>query len=135
MDGSTGVGSELLRHLTPAQQAAVTHVDGPLLILAGPGSGKTRVITHRLAYLLEQGIPARQLIALTFTNKAADEMKNRLARLAPNQPVWMGTFHRFCARQLRIHGALVGLTENYTIYDSDDAAKQLRLNHRWCNSR
>jgi DNA helicase-2/ATP-dependent DNA helicase PcrA len=119
--------ADLLRNLTESQQAAVAHVDGPLLILAGPGSGKTRVITHRLAYLLEQGIPARQMVALTFTNKAADEMKARLGRLAPNQPVWMGTFHRFCARQLRIHGSLVGLSENYTIYDSDDAHKQLRL--------
>jgi DNA helicase-2/ATP-dependent DNA helicase PcrA len=127
MEASAQPSSDLLRNLTPAQQAAVAHVEGPLLILAGPGSGKTRVITHRLAYLLEQGIPARQLVALTFTNKAADEMKARLARLAPNQPVWMGTFHRFCARQLRIHGLLVGLSENYTIYDSDDAAKQLRL--------
>jgi DNA helicase II / ATP-dependent DNA helicase PcrA len=126
MDGNSA-RSELLKHLTEAQQAAVTHVDGPLLILAGPGSGKTRVITHRLAYLLELGIPARQLLALTFTNKAAEEMKARLTRLAPNQPVWMGTFHRFCARQLRIHGPHIGLSENFTIHDSDDAARQLRL--------
>jgi DNA helicase-2/ATP-dependent DNA helicase PcrA len=77
--------------------------------------------------LLQQGIPARQLLALTFTNKAADEMKARLGRLAPNEAVWMGTFHRFCARLLRMYGSLVGLTENYTIYDSDDASKQLRL--------
>lgn len=118
---------DLLANLTDAQRAAVTHIDGPLLILAGPGSGKTRVITHRLANLIEQGVPARQLVALTFTNKAADEMKSRLARLAPNQPVWMGTFHRFCARLLRQYGSLVGLRENYTIYDSDDSAKQLRL--------
>lgn len=118
---------DLLADLTDAQRAAVTHVDGPLLILAGPGSGKTRVITHRLAYLLEQGVPARQLLALTFTNKAADEMKSRLARLAPNQHVWMGTFHRFCARLLRQYGSLVGLRENYSIYDSDDSSKQLRL--------
>src|SRR3954466_12472185 len=107
--------SDLLKNLTPAQRAAVMHVEGPLLILAGPGSGKTRVITHRLAYLMEQGVSPRQLVALTFTNKAADEMKARLARLAPNQPVWMGTFHRFCARLLRQYGAMVGLAENYTI--------------------
>lgn len=119
--------SPLLRNLTPAQRAAASHVEGPLLILAGPGSGKTRVITHRLAYLLEQGIPARQLLALTFTNKAADEMKARLNVLAPNQHVWMGTFHRFCARMLRQYSGHVGLTENYTIYDSDDSSKQLKL--------
>jgi DNA helicase II / ATP-dependent DNA helicase PcrA len=119
--------SDLLRNLTESQRAAVTHVDGPLLIIAGPGSGKTRVITHRLAYMLDQGISPQNLLALTFTNKAADEMKARLARLAPNRPVWMGTFHRFCARLLRQYGSLVGLAENYTIFDSDDAAKQLKL--------
>src|SRR5687768_18390796 len=90
--------NDLVQSLTPSQAEAVQHVDGPLLILAGPGSGKTRVVTHRIANLLRQGIPAYQLLALTFTNKAADEMKLRLERLAPRQSVWMGTFHRFCAR-------------------------------------
>ncbi len=116
----------LLHALTPAQQEAVTHVHGPLLILAGPGSGKTRVVTHRVAYLLQQGLPARQILALTFTNKAADEMRNRLALLAPGEPVWMSTFHRFCARLLRNHASLVGLSENFTIYDSDDSRRVLQ---------
>src|SRR5690349_7734727 len=111
--------------LTPAQLAAVTHVDGPLLILAGPGSGKTRVVTHRVANLLEQGISGRNIVALTFTNKAADEMKARLARLVALPTVWMGTFHRFCARLLRMYGQLVGLAENYSIYDTDDSRKML----------
>ena len=111
--------------LTAAQLAAVTHVDGPLLILAGPGSGKTRVVTHRVAHLLQQGISGKQILALTFTNKAADEMKARLARLVPLPTVWMGTFHRFCARLLRIYGQLVGLNENYSIYDVDDSRKML----------
>src|SRR5262245_40555713 len=78
---------DLLAGLTEAQRSAVTHVDGPLLIIAGPGSGKTRVVTHRVAHLLAQGIAARSILALTFTNKAADEMKLRLERLAPGEPV------------------------------------------------
>ena len=118
----TGFGDSL----TPPQREAVEHIDGPLLILAGPGSGKTRVVTHRIAHLLQHGIPPRQILALTFTNKAAEEMKSRLALLAPGEAVWMGTFHRFCARLLRQHAPLVGLAENYTIYDADDSAAMLR---------
>lgn len=113
--------------LTEPQLAAVEHIDGPLLILAGPGSGKTRVVTHRIANLLAHGIPAWQILALTFTNKAADEMKARVAKLAPDSPVWMGTFHGFCARTLRQHASLVGLSENYTIFDMGDAEKLLKL--------
>ncbi len=116
----------LLEGLTPAQCEAVQHVEGPLLILAGPGSGKTRVVTHRVAYLLSQGIPADQILALTFTNKAADEMQARLHRLAPGQAVWVGTYHRYCARLLRRYASFVGLQPNYTIYDADDSARALR---------
>src|SRR4029077_3027775 len=112
--------------LTAAQLAAVHHVDGPLLILAGPGSGKTRVVTHRIAHLLELGVPARQILALTFTNKAADEMKRRVALLAPLASVGVSTFHRFCARLLREYAPLVGLPENYTIYDTSDSLQALR---------
>src|SRR5688500_1452564 len=117
--------ADLLAPLTAPQREAVTHVDGPLLILAGPGSGKTRVVTHRIAYLLRHGIHPRSILALTFTNKAADEMKSRLDRLAPRQSVWMGTFHRFCARMLRAQAALVGLSENFSIYDMEDSRKIL----------
>lgn len=116
----------LLNGLTPAQREAVTHIDGPLLILAGPGSGKTRVVTHRIAWLLGNGIRGEQILALTFTNKAAEEMRSRVERLAPRQPVWVGTYHRFCARLLRRHARLAGLEENYTIYDADDQARLLR---------
>ncbi|MDX1945663.1 MAG: UvrD-helicase domain-containing protein [Pirellulaceae bacterium] len=112
---------DLFQSLTAAQLAAVRHIDGPLLILAGPGSGKTRVVTHRVANLLAYDIPDRSILALTFTNKAADEMKARLARIVPRHSVWMGTFHRFCARLLRQYGAAVGLTENFSIYDMEDA--------------
>ncbi|HVC96674.1 MAG TPA: UvrD-helicase domain-containing protein [Pirellulales bacterium] len=116
----------MLASLTPAQREAVQHVDGPLLILAGPGSGKTRVVTRRIAHLLAQGIPARQILALTFTNKAADEMRSRVEELAPGQRTWMGTFHRFCARLLREFAPLAGLEENYTIYDTADGLGVVR---------
>jgi DNA helicase-2/ATP-dependent DNA helicase PcrA len=116
----------LLENLTDAQRAAVTHHDGPLLILAGPGSGKTRVITHRIARMLADGVPGNQILALTFTNKAADEMRLRVQRLAPGSEVWIGTFHRFCARMLRKYAPLAGLEENYTIYDTSDSAAALR---------
>ena len=112
--------------LTEAQLAAVHHKDGPLLILAGPGSGKTRVVTHRIAQLLESGVSARNLLGLTFTNKAADEMRLRLTRLVAGQPPWMGTFHGFCSRLLRRHGELVGLHDNFSILDTSDARRMLK---------
>jgi len=116
----------LLESLTPAQREAVTHVDGPVLILAGPGSGKTRVVTHRVAYLVEQGVAPGQILALTFTNKAAEEMSARVARLLPGASVWMSTFHRFAARLLRDYAPLVGLDENFTIYDAQDSRHVLK---------
>ncbi len=116
----------LLQDLTEAHREAVLHRDGPLLILAGPGSGKTRVITHRIAHMLAHGVPGHQILALTFTNKAADEMRLRVLRLAPGSQVWIGTFHRFCARLLRKYAPIVGLEENYTIYDTGDSAQALR---------
>lgn len=116
---------EILQNLTDAQRAAVTHIEGPLLIVAGPGSGKTRVVTRRIAYMIEQGVPPQSIAAFSFTNKAADEMRRRVEELAPGQPVWMGTFHRFCARLLRRYGSLVGLQPNYSILDADDSKKAL----------
>jgi DNA helicase-2/ATP-dependent DNA helicase PcrA len=113
--------SSLLSGLTDPQSQAVQHVEGPLLVLAGPGSGKTRVVTHRIANLLLHGVPDWQIAALTFTNKAADEMQQRLDRLVPGREVWMGTFHRFCAQLLRRHATMVGLKENYSILDSKDS--------------
>jgi DNA helicase-2/ATP-dependent DNA helicase PcrA len=111
--------------LTEPQRAAVEHVDGALLILAGPGSGKTRVVTHRIVHLLDHGAAPHQILALTFTNKAADEMRQRVALLAPAAPVWIGTFHRFCSRLLRRHAALVGLQENFSIYDDGESRQTL----------
>jgi DNA helicase-2/ATP-dependent DNA helicase PcrA len=112
--------------LNEAQRAAASHVEGPLLVLAGPGSGKTRVVTHRVANLIAEGVPARQIVALTFTNKAADEMRRRVTELVGPQPVEMGTFHRFAARLLRRHARQVGLTSDYSIFDPDDANAVLK---------
>lgn len=111
----------ILDNLSLAQREAVTHRDGPLLILAGPGSGKTRVVTHRVAWLLSQGVSASSIVALTFTNKAADEMRTRLERLAPGSNVWIGTFHRFGAQFLRQYASRVGLKENFSILDARDS--------------
>jgi DNA helicase-2/ATP-dependent DNA helicase PcrA len=111
--------------LTSAQREAIEHIDGPMLVLAGPGSGKTRVVTHRIANLLRHGVRASNLLALTFTNKAADEMRRRVEALAPGERVWVSTFHRFCARLLRKYAPLVGLAENYTIYDMADSKSVL----------
>lgn len=118
--------SELLNGLNASQRAAVTHIDGPLLVLAGPGSGKTRVITHRIAYMIESGIAPEQILALTFTNKAAQEMSSRLAQLVGNSEVWLGTFHGFCVRLLRRYARLVGLPENFSIYDTNDSEAVLK---------
>lgn len=115
----------LLGGLNEAQREAVTHKDGPMLVLAGPGSGKTRVVTHRVAWLLKNGVFDSQIAALTFTNKAAEEMKIRLQVLAPGNRVWIGTFHRFCAFLLRYFADKVGLNDNYAIYDADQSKKLL----------
>lgn len=116
----------LLDALNESQRQAVTHVDGPLLILAGPGSGKTRVVTHRIANLLHQGISPYSILALTFTNKAASEMKKRVASMVGDAPVWMGTFHGYCVRFLRRFGETAGLSPNFSILDADDASKAFK---------
>jgi DNA helicase II / ATP-dependent DNA helicase PcrA len=126
----------LLEFLTEPQRDAVTYRDGPLLVLAGPGSGKTRVITHRIAYLIESGVPPSQILALTFTNKAADEMQRRVAELAPGSApstwergrsgVWLSTFHRFGAMLLRRYADYVGLQPNFTIYDTSDSRQTIK---------
>jgi len=97
-----------------------------LLVLAGPGSGKTRVVTHRIAHLIAEGVQPDRIVALTFTNKAADEMRRRVGELVGPQPVEMGTFHRFAARLLRRHARLVGLTSEFSIFDTDDAGAVLK---------
>src|SRR5437870_3041495 len=100
---------DLLADLTAAQREAVTHYEGPLLILAGAGSGKTRVITRRVAWLLEQGVRPYSILAITFTNKAAGEMRQRVEVLVPHSRVWISTFHSLGARLLRQYAERLNL--------------------------
>ncbi|MBO7725020.1 MAG: UvrD-helicase domain-containing protein [Thermoguttaceae bacterium] len=111
--------SRLFHGLNRPQKEAVAHIDGPLLVLAGPGSGKTRVVTHRIAHLIEEGIPPYSIAALTFTNKAAEEMRDRLSLLVPNARVWIGTFHSFCLWILHRWTEEAHLPPNFTIYDTE----------------
>ncbi len=114
---------DILAGLNPAQKEAVEAINGPILILAGPGSGKTRVITHRVAYLIKVvGVSPRRIMAVTFTNKAAREMEERLEKLASTavQSLTLGTFHAICARILRQDGKALGIDSKFSIYDDDD---------------
>lgn len=112
-----------LNELNDVQRQAVTTIDGPVLVIAGPGSGKTRVLTYRIAHLIEEGVAPREILALTFTNKAAREMKERIAKVVGNKAnqVWAGTFHSIFARILRVEADKIGYPSNFTIYDSDDS--------------
>lgn len=121
--------SEFLKDLNKEQYAAVTAPDGPSMVIAGAGSGKTRVLTYRIAYLLNKGTDPFNVLALTFTNKAAREMKERVIKLIGDgdaRNVWMGTFHSVFARILRFDGSHLGYPSNYTIYDSDDSKRLIR---------
>jgi DNA helicase-2/ATP-dependent DNA helicase PcrA len=134
--------ADYLDNLNPEQRAAVEHFEGPILTLAGAGSGKTRVLTTRIAHLInEHGVDPSSILAVTFTNKAAAEMRARIRRLLGREPagMWMGTFHSIGARLLRRHATRLGWTPNFTIYDADEALRETkraleRLNHspkRW----
>lgn len=128
--------SELLANLTDAQRQAVTHTDGPLLVIAAAGSGKTRVITRRVAFLMNQGVPGESILAITFTNKAAGEMKHRISSGSPrpirdwgrlNQP-WpiICTFHSLCLRILKHYSVQIGLAANFSVFDSADQTKLIK---------
>ena len=113
-----------LNELNDAQREAVLYCDGPSLVIAGAGSGKTRVLTYKIAYLLEQGMAPWNILALTFTNKAADEMKQRIGRQVGEERargLWMGTFHSIFARILRNESSSIGFSSNFTIYDAADS--------------
>jgi DNA helicase-2/ATP-dependent DNA helicase PcrA len=118
-----------LNDLNESQRDAVINTEGPSLVIAGAGAGKTRVLTYRIAYLLQKNIKAGKILALTFTNKAAGEMKERIARIAGPEIaryLWMGTFHSIFAKILRIEGDRLGYKPNYTIYDAVDAKSLIR---------
>jgi len=119
---------ELLKDLNPQQKEAVVYFDSPLLILAGAGSGKTRVITYKIAYMVNQlRFRPETILAITFTNKAAREMKERVEGLLGSKvPVQVSTFHSFCVRLLRSYGSEVGIDRNFLIVDADDRKRVLK---------
>ena len=118
-----------LDELNPVQRQAAEALQGPVMIIAGAGSGKTRVLTYRMANLLSKGVDAFQILALTFTNKAAREMKERIAQLVGTteaRNLWMGTFHSVFAKILRVEAEKLGYPSNFTIYDSDDSKSLIK---------
>jgi len=121
--------NNILKDLNPIQRDAVLQTDGPVLVIAGAGSGKTRVLTFKIAWLLDQGIHARNILSLTFTNKAAREMRDRIEGLMQpdiTRALWMGTFHSLFARILRRECQVIGYNQTFTIYDSDDTKSLIR---------
>ena len=122
-------GGAHLNGLNPEQLEATTHFEGPILVLAGAGSGKTRVLTARVCNLVEEhGVPPDRILAVTFTNKAAGEMKERITRLLGSEPkgMWMGTFHSLGARLLRRHADRLGWDRNFSIFDADQSLRLVK---------
>jgi len=119
---------DYIKQLNEAQREAVLQKDGPMIVIAGAGSGKTRVLTYRIAYLMSEGVDSFNILALTFTNKAAKEMKNRISKIvgAEAKNLWMGTFHSVFAKILRFEGDKLGFPSNFTIYDSNDSQQLMR---------
>lgn len=124
---------DLLHDLTPAQRDAVQHIDGPLLVLAGPGSGKTRVITRRIVHMLRSGIKPWNILAITFTNKAAGEMRKRVDDLMPRSKVILSTFHSLGVRLLKQYATTLGMEPSFTIYDMGDRASLIKESMKQAN--
>ena len=120
--------SNYLDELNDSQREAVLYNDGPSLVIAGAGSGKTRVLTYKIAYLMDQGYKPWSILALTFTNKAAREMKERIARQVGDDAkyLWMGTFHSIFSRILRAESSSLGFSSNFTIYDAADSKSMIK---------
>ncbi len=130
LNNKTNNTTSILTNLNDAQRAAVEFCDGPSLVIAGAGSGKTRVLTYKILYLLEQGLPPYYILALTFTNKAAREMKSRISELVGEKKarsLWMGTFHSIFARILRNEAEWIGFNSNFTIFDTSDSKNLIKL--------
>src|SRR3982751_5579454 len=120
---------DYLKGLNEQQREAVLHIEGPLMIIAGAGSGKTKVLTTRIAHLMANGVDSFNILALTFTNKAAKEMKERVEKILGNSEarnLYIGTFHSVFARILRAEATRIGYPNNFTIYDTDDAKSVIK---------
>ncbi|MEY2898402.1 MAG: hypothetical protein RL138_455, partial [Bacteroidota bacterium] len=119
---------QYLEELNPEQRKAVECINGPVMIIAGAGSGKTRVLTYRIIHMLNSGVDGFNILALTFTNKAAQEMKERISHMVGDEArnVMMGTFHSVFARILRMEADKIGYPTNFTIYDTDDAKSVIK---------
>ena len=126
------MSEEIVGNLNPKQKEAVLATEGPVLIIAGPGSGKTKVLTHRVAHIIKNGVPPENILAVTFTNRAADEMRERIRALTYNlqltayNPPFIGTFHSLAARILRAHAIKMGYSKNFTIFDEDDSLAMIK---------
>ena len=120
---------DILKGLNSAQLDATKVIDGPIMVIAGAGSGKTKVLTHRIAFLIENGVDPFNILSLTFTNKAAQEMKERISFMVGDdnsRNIWMGTFHSVFARILRVEHEKIGYPSNFTIYDTQDAKSLIK---------
>ena len=121
--------SNYLKQLNQSQLSAVINLDGPMMVIAGPGSGKTRVLTYRISHLIKSGTDAFNILALTFTNKAAKEMRNRIEVIVENteaRNLWMGTFHGVFSKMLRMEAEKINYTSNFTIYDTADSKSLIK---------